>query len=98
MLYLLPWLILFLPAAAAAAIFFFPRLRRETSATFSIGAVTLSFVLGIVLVAAAGWQPDRREVLVTWLEVGNLQVDFGLRLDRLSLLMVLVVSGVASVI
>jgi NADH-quinone oxidoreductase subunit L len=35
---------------------------------------------------------------VTWLEVGDLQVDFGLRLDPLSLLMLLVVTGVGGAI
>ena len=35
---------------------------------------------------------------VNWLSVGDLQVDFGLRLDPLSLLMMLIVTGVGSAI
>jgi NADH-quinone oxidoreductase subunit L len=40
----------------------------------------------------------KKETLVTWLEVGDLQVDFGLRLDPLSLLMLLIVTGVGGAI
>jgi NADH-quinone oxidoreductase subunit L len=36
--------------------------------------------------------------VATWLKVGDLQVDFGLHFDPLSLLMLLVVTGVATVI
>jgi NADH-quinone oxidoreductase subunit L len=39
-----------------------------------------------------------RETSVAWLAIGDLQVDFGLRFDPLSLLMLLLVTGVASVI
>src|ERR1051326_1330556 len=94
----LPWLILFLPLGAAALIALFTRGDRKVSAGLSTGAVIAGFVLGMVFVAAAGWSPAEPELRATWLAVGNLQVDFGLRLDRLSLLMTLLVTGVASAI
>jgi NADH-quinone oxidoreductase subunit L len=94
----LPWLILFLPLLAAGAIALFAQKDRALSARLSIGAIAGAFVLSIVFVAANGWEPVRKETLVTWLEVGDLQVDFGLRLDPLSLLMLLVVTGVGGAI
>jgi NADH-quinone oxidoreductase subunit L len=94
----LPWLILFLPLGASALITLFARADRKLSAGLSTGAVIAGFVLSIVFVAGAGWTPAEPELRASWLSVGTLQVDFGLRLDRLSLLMMLVVTGVASLI
>jgi NADH-quinone oxidoreductase subunit L len=94
----LPWLILFLPLLAAAGITLVTRKNRELSAKLSIGAIVSGFVLSVIFIAANGWEPLKKESLVTWLEVGDLQVDFGLRLDALSLLMLLVVTGVGGAI
>src|SRR5215470_14714468 len=93
-----PWLILFLPLGASALITLFTRGDRKLSAGLSTGAVVAGFVLSIVFVAAAGWTPAEPELGATWLSVGTLQADFGLKLDRLSLLMMLIVTGVASLI
>jgi NADH-quinone oxidoreductase subunit L len=92
------WIVLFLPLAAAAAITFFTRGNPRLSAGLSIGAVVASFALTIIYVATAGWSPTTPELSVPWLSVGDLNVTFGLRLDALSLLMTLVVTGVASAI
>src|SRR5881396_3393544 len=94
----LPWLVLFLPLLSAAAITLFTRKNRDLSARLSIGAIVSGFILSVLFIAANGWLPEGRETLVTWLEVGDLQVDFGLRLDPLSLLMLLVVTGVGGAI
>ena len=93
-----PWLILFLPLFSAAAITLFTRANRKLSARLSIGAIVSGFLLGLMFIAANGWGPLKNETLVTWLEVGDLQVDFGLRLDPLSLLMLLIVTGVGGAI
>jgi NADH-quinone oxidoreductase subunit L len=94
----LPWLILFLPLLSTAAVTIFTRKNRELSAKLSIGAIVSAFILSVLFIAANGWLPERRETIGTWLEVGDLQVDFGLRLDPLSLLMLLVVTGVGGAI
>ena len=94
----LPWLVLFLPLLSAAAITLFTRKNRDLSAKLSIGAIVAGFILSVLFIAANGWLPEKRETLVTWLEVGDLQVDFGLRLDPLSLLMLLVVTSVGGAI
>src|ERR1035437_4202365 len=94
---LLPWTILFLPLLAAGLITLFTRHNRNLSAGVSIGAVVAGFVLSLIFVKLNNWGPAH-ESSVVWLAVGNLQVDFGLRLDPLSLLMMLIVTGVASAI
>src|SRR5690349_13604848 len=93
----LPWIILFLPLLATALITLFTRHDRKLSAGLSIAAVIAGFILSIIFVSANGWQTTRESVS-TWLAVGQFQVDFGVRLDALSMLMMLVVTGVASVI
>src|SRR5258706_4307468 len=95
---MLAWIILFLPLVAAVVIMLFTRHDRNVSATLSIGAVLTGFILSVIFVALVGWEPAHHESAATWLTVGDFQVDFGLRFDPLSLLMVLVVTGVASVI
>src|SRR5436190_24038215 len=94
----LPWLILFLPLMAAALIPLFTQRDPKASAGLSIGAVVASFILSLLFVGAAGWSPALSELRAEWLSVGDLHIDFGLRLDPLSLAMMIIVTGVASVI
>jgi len=93
----IPWIILFLPLAAAVVITLFTQHDRKLSAGLSIGAVVAGFILSLIFVKLNGWGPARESSL-TWLAVGHLRADFGLRFDPLSLLMMLVVTGVASAI
>src|SRR5215467_4893211 len=93
----LPPLILFLPLIATALITLFTQGKRLVSAGISIGAVVAAFILSIIFIAVNGWGP-LPELSANWLSIGNLNVEFGLRLDPLSLAMVLLVTGVASVI
>ena len=96
-LQLLPWLILFLPLIAVALITVFTRRDRAMSAGLSIGAVVAGFVLSLVFIGANGWE-HAGDISVSWLSVGEFQVELALRIDPLSLGMLLVVTGVASVI
>jgi NADH-quinone oxidoreductase subunit L len=94
----LAWLILLLPLLAAVVITLFTQRDQQLSAGLSIGAIVISFLLSVVLLGSI---PDERlgmELKLTWLSVGTLNVDFGLRLDTLSLLMLLVVTGVGGLI
>src|SRR6266850_900378 len=94
----LAWTILFLPLFAAVVITLFTKHDRALSAGLSIGAVVAGFILSIVFISWAGWSPARTESAVTWLTVGQFNVEFGLRFDPLSMLMMLIVTGVASAI
>jgi NADH-quinone oxidoreductase subunit L len=94
---ILPWAILFLPLLAAALITLFARRNRQLSAVLSIGAVVAGFILSLIFVFGLNhWATG--ESRLTWLSIGDLQVDLGLRFDPLSQLMMLVVTGVASAI
>ncbi len=94
----IPWIILFLPLGAAAIIALFTLHNRSLSAGISISAVVIAFILSVIFVSWAGLQPAVSESTMNWLSVGGLNVDFGLRFDPLSLMMLQLVTGVASVI
>lgn len=93
-----PWIILFLPLLATGIITLLTHQKRELSARISIAAVVVGFWLSCLqfLDPQAFLKP--LELTRTWLSVGNLNVDFGLRLDRLSMLMLVVVTGVGGAI
>src|SRR5882672_12359773 len=94
----IPWVVLFAPLVAAAIITLFTRSNRLLSGGISIAAVTAGFILSLVFVSITGWFPAPFELVFTWLQVGDLNVQLGLRLDALSLLTMVVVTGVATVI
>jgi NADH-quinone oxidoreductase subunit L len=94
----LAWLVLFLPLLAAVVITLFTQPRPQVSAGLSIGAIVLAFVASLVLFGVLPHEKNATELKVLWLSVGTLNVELGLRLDALSLLMLLVVTGVGSAI
>ena len=92
----LPWLILFLPLLAAAVITLFTLKHRNVSALLSIGAIVIGFVSTVTFITANNWAGG--ESAVNWLSIGSLNIDFGLKLDRLSEMMMLIVTGVGGAI
>ncbi|NBV23396.1 MAG: NADH-quinone oxidoreductase subunit L [Proteobacteria bacterium] len=88
--------ILLLPLAAAVIALVCPRRDPESTANRSIGAIALGFVLSLGLFAFTGDKPQ--EANFNWLSVGDLHVAFGLLLDPLSKLMLLIVTGVGLMI
>ena len=96
----LGWLILLPPLAAAGIITMFTRPNPRLSAQISIGAVLISFIATLILFGVL--RSKGVEALppagFTWLSFDQLFVQIGLGLDRLSLGMALVVTGVGSVI
>jgi NADH-quinone oxidoreductase subunit L len=94
----LPWIILFLPLLAAAVITLFTQQDRKASASLSISAIVIGFILTVLFIAVNGFDPATKELSFTWLDVGSLNAEFGLRLDPLSLMMMLIVTGVGGAI
>ncbi len=92
----LPWLILFLPLLAAGVITLFTLSDKKVSAALSMSAILIGFLSTILFIAVNGWTTG--EISLNWLSIGNLSVDFGLRLDPLSLMMLLIVTGVGGAI
>src|ERR1035438_4487915 len=99
---ILPWLTLFLPIFSAAAITLFTLKHRNVSALLSVGAIVAGFVMTLVFIGANGFHIYAESPGVghagNWLSIGDLQIDFGLKLDALSLMMMLVVTGVGGAI
>ncbi|HUA36763.1 MAG TPA: NADH-quinone oxidoreductase subunit L, partial [Candidatus Sulfopaludibacter sp.] len=95
---ILPWLILFLPLVAAGCITLLTLRYRTVSALLSIGAIVSGFILSVIFINANGWHPSPGESVANWLTIGGLHVDFGLKLDALSMMMLLVVTGVGGAI
>ncbi len=93
----LPWLILFLPLLAAGMITLFTLKNEKVSATLSVGAIVIGFLSTLLCFRAFRWSPVELPPY-NWLDLGGLQVDFGLKLDPLSLMMLLIVTGVGSLI
>ncbi|MGE3311676.1 MAG: proton-conducting transporter membrane subunit, partial [Limisphaerales bacterium] len=98
----LAWTILALPLLSAAGITLYTRRNPRLSAAVSIAAVAAAFVASVFLslsfrrlAVPAG---DCLITAVQWLEVGGLSVELGLRLDSLSLVMLLGVTGVGLMI
>jgi NADH-quinone oxidoreductase subunit L len=94
---ILPWLILFLPLLSAAVITLFTLRSKTVSSLISIGAVVAGFVMSLVFINANGFQFSG-ETSTNWLSIGGLQIDLGLKLDALSMMMLLVVTGVGGAI
>ena len=99
---ILPWLTLFLPIFSAAVITLFTLKHRNVSALLSVGAIVAGFVMTLVFIGANGFHINAETPGVghagNWLSIGDLQIDFGLKLDALSLMMMLIVTGVGGAI
>ncbi len=87
-------MILFLPLAAAVGITLFALRDARRSAAWSIGAVTVSFLLTGLL----GATMPAFELRAVWLDAGDITMGFGVRWDALSSLMMLIVTGVGGAI
>jgi NADH-quinone oxidoreductase subunit L len=83
-----------------ALAFLAPRARRAVSVV-GVGSVAAAFTVAVaVFFAVAGAHPAEPYVrtLWSWIPVGDLQVNAALQVDQLSVVMLLVVTGVSSLI
>src|SRR4051812_17466408 len=94
----LAWIVLLLPLLAAAGITLFTQHNQRLSAGLSIGAIVLAFVCSLILFGVLPHDKTGIELKLDWLTVGPWSVDLAVRLDVLSLLMLLIVTGVGSAI
>src|SRR6266850_1465930 len=94
----LAWMILLLPLGAAVIITLFTQRDGKFSARLSIGAVALSFLFTVGLFLTFGQNKIANITPVEWLSIGDLKIELGLRLDPLSWLMLLIVTGVGGLI
>jgi NADH-quinone oxidoreductase subunit L len=96
------WIIVALPALGALVLFLGGRRTDRFGHLIGVATVVASFVYGAVLFVGALALPAEERVrdlpLYEWFGAGSLSVEFGLRLDPLSLTFVLLITGVGSLI
>jgi NADH-quinone oxidoreductase subunit L len=82
--------------------FFGRRLPKSVSGTIACLAMAASFAVSVALVvrllASLGTSGILEQNLYTWIPSGDLQLPFALRLDTLASLMILIVTGIGSLI
>jgi NADH-quinone oxidoreductase subunit L len=93
----LAWWILFLPLFAAVFITLFTLHAKTLSSLISIGAIVAGFIMTVMFIHANGFHVNVEDS-VKWLSVGDLNIGFGVKLDALSLMMMLIVTGVGGLI
>ena len=78
------------------------RLPKAVTGGLASAVMVLSFLLAVVQVwSLAAMPPESRQInqtLFTWLTAGDFSVDLALRLDALSAVMILVITGIGSLI
>jgi NADH-quinone oxidoreductase subunit L len=78
------------------------RLPKSVSGGLATGLMAVSFVIAVMQVLSlAAMPPESRQInqtLFTWITAGDFTLDLALRLDALSAVMILVVTGIGSLI
>ncbi|MGH8525622.1 MAG: hypothetical protein ACREXY_15890, partial [Gammaproteobacteria bacterium] len=95
---ILPWIVLLTPFAAAVGITLFTRRDGRVSAQLSIVAVIVSFIASVILFGLYSGKDGVQTTPVQWLPLAGLSIELGITLDPLSLLMLLIVTGVGGAI
>ena len=74
---------------------------KDMVSVVGVGVLAASFLVSAALFLQLRAQPPHQPILVNlwrWLPVGSLQIDMGFQLDQLSAVMLLIVTGVGSLI
>ncbi|MCL4479401.1 MAG: NADH-quinone oxidoreductase subunit L [Deltaproteobacteria bacterium] len=97
------WLIPVLPLIGAVInLLIGSRLNRSMVSILAVGSITLSFILSVIVyVHLISLPPGNRHFIDSvyqWIHVGSFGVGLSFLVDQLSIVMILIVSGVSSVI
>ena len=84
-----------LPFVAFVVIMVFTRNHRGLSAGLSIGAITISLLCAIILLARHWHLENPIQYLGRWLVSGDITIPFGFLLDQASLLMLTIVATIS---
>ncbi|CAI2718701.1 NADH-quinone oxidoreductase subunit L [Nitrospina watsonii] len=103
MLFKLAWLIPFFPLLGSIINGFFGlKLGKNKVSWIACGLPALSFFVTVILWVGLFFHPEGQpypeQVLWTWMAAGDLAVEFGFQIDPLSMVMMLVVTGVGTII
>ncbi|MEV7091871.1 NADH-quinone oxidoreductase subunit L [Amycolatopsis sp. NPDC051045] len=92
------WLLVALPALGALILLLAGKRAKAWGHLLGCATVTLAFVYGLILFFTADTGTTTDTKLYSWIPAGALQIDFGLRIDALSLTFVLLITGVGMLI
>ncbi|MFI5583960.1 NADH-quinone oxidoreductase subunit L [Amycolatopsis sp. NPDC051758] len=92
------WLLVALPALGALILLLTGKRAKAWGHLLGCATVTLAFVYGLILFFTADTGTTTDTKLYSWIPAGALQIDFGLRIDALSLTFVLLITGVGMLI
>ena len=96
------WLLVAFPLIGAAVLLLGGKATDAWGHLLGCATVLASFVYGVILFFSSTGLPEDQRVqnlhVFDWIPVGQLQVDFGLRIDPLSISFVLLITGVGSLI
>ncbi len=77
---------------------FAPSWRKQETLLGGLATLAVLIPFGVTVMLFLGFAEPEVVRYFTWLEAGSLRVDFAYRIDQLSLLMTLIVTGVGSLI
>ncbi|MET7998829.1 NADH-quinone oxidoreductase subunit L [Amycolatopsis sp. NPDC005232] len=92
------WLLVALPALGALILLLAGKRAKAWGHLLGTATVALAFVYAVILFFATNGSATENVNLYSWIPAGQLQVDFGLRIDALSLTFVLLITGVGMLI
>ena len=94
------WVLVALPLLGAAVLLLAGRRADRWGHLLGCATVVLAFAYAVALFTTVVPAPDPTSELhlFSWMPVGALQVDFGLRVDPLSMVFVLLITGVGALI
>jgi NADH-quinone oxidoreductase subunit L len=101
----LGWIILALPLLGCLALALFPRHGEPPKGpviAIGVGSILIAFVLSAVVFASMlAEDPSERlhvDSLYEWIDIGGVSVDLAIRIDTLSMMMMLIITGVGFLI
>jgi NADH-quinone oxidoreductase subunit L len=74
------------------------RLGRKTAGLTACGAVAIAFLLSVYCALLVSQGAALKDVLFPWIESGSLKVDVAFQVDRLTAVMLLVITGIGFLI
>lgn len=92
------WLLVALPGLGALILLLAGKRAKAWGHLLGCATVTLAFIYGLILFFSADTGTTTDTKVYSWIPVGQLQIDFGLRIDALSLTFVLLITGVGMLI
>ncbi|MEV0065457.1 NADH-quinone oxidoreductase subunit L [Amycolatopsis sp. NPDC050768] len=92
------WLLVALPALGALILLLSGKRAKAWGHLLGTATVALAFVYAVILFFSTAGNATENINLYSWIPAGQLQVDFGLRIDALSLTFVLLITGVGMLI